>query len=91
VERKWKQKKVGTCSYFCALKKEGCVRTSKWGLEWCEKFTSSSLTSHLHKAKQCKWLVEIKPTLGDGLALNSLHLDGPNMGQCHHPHPYIIL
>jgi hypothetical protein len=43
------------------------------------------------QAKQCKWLVEIKPTLEHELALNSLHSDGPNMGGGHHPPLYIII
>ncbi len=41
------------------------------------------------QTKQYRWLMEMEPTLGHMLALDSLHSHDPNLGRSHHP-PYIL-
>jgi hypothetical protein len=50
------------------------------------------MKNHLPKAKQCKWLMQMKPTLGQcGLTLNSSHSHDLDSKESHHPPPYRIL
>jgi hypothetical protein len=48
------------------------------------------MNQSLTQARQCKWLVEMKSTLNDGLALHSLNSHMLNLGG-HYLPPYIIL
>jgi hypothetical protein len=71
--------------------KKRCVRPLWWGLGQIDKFTKHLMKNHLPKAKQCKWLMQMKPTLGQcGLILNSWHSHDLDSKEGHHP-PYFVI
>ncbi len=49
------------------------------------------LTNKSHaQSKQCRWLIQMEPTLGRGLVLDSLHLHNLNLERGYHPSPHNI-
>ncbi len=90
MERRLENKNLGAISLTPHTRKRMVCRSSRMGMKM-KRWVHQYLIDKSHaQSKQCRWLMQMEPTLGHGLVLNSLHSHNLSLERGDHPSPYKI-